>query len=161
MDNQESQRESVERMDWALALPEARTAMMSLEAVAYKAGISRSLLELVKVRVSQMNGCGYCLDMHTKDARRQGESEQRLYALAAWRETPFFTQSERALLAWAEAVTDLTRRVPDEDYDNLRNYYTEREVEALTSAVIAINAWNRWALSMRTVPGSYRPDLAR
>ena len=148
-------------MDWALALPEARTAMMSLEAVAYKAGISRSLLELVKVRVSQMNGCGYCLDMHTKDARRQGESEQRLYALAAWRETPFFTQSERALLAWAEAVTDLTRRVPDEDYDNLRNYYTEREVEALTSAVIAINAWNRWALSMRTVPGSYRPDLAR
>ncbi len=161
MDNQESQRESVERMDWALALPEARTAMMSLEAVAYKAGISRSLLELVKVRVSQMNGCGYCLDMHTKDARRQGESEQRLYALAAWRETPFFTQSERALLAWAEAVTDLTRRVPDEDYDNLRNYYTEREVEALTSAVIAINAWNRWAISMRTVPGSYRPDLAR
>lgn len=135
--------------------------MMSLEAVAYKAGISRSLLELVKVRVSQMNGCGYCLDMHTKDARRQGESEQRLYALAAWRETPFFTQSERALLAWAEAVTDLTRRVPDEDYDNLRNYYTEREVVALTSAVIAINAWNRWALSMRTVPGSYRPDLAR
>ncbi|MCL5014749.1 MAG: carboxymuconolactone decarboxylase family protein [Firmicutes bacterium] len=135
--------------------------MMSLEAVAYKAGISRSLLELVKVRVSQMNGCGYCLDMHTKDARRQGESEQRLYALAAWRETPFFTQSERALLAWAEAVTDLTRRVPDEDYDNLRNYYTEREVEALTSAVIAINAWNRWAISMRTVPGSYRPDLAR
>ncbi len=161
MDNQESQRESVERMDWALALPEARTAMMSLEAVAYKAGISRSLLELVKVRVSQMNGCGYCLDMHTKDARRQGESEQRLYALAAWRETPFFTQSERALLAWAEAVTDLTRRVPDEDYDNLRNYYTEREVVALTSAVIAINAWNRWAISMRTVPGSYRPDLAR
>lgn len=161
MDNQESQRESVERMDWALALPEARTAMMSLEAVAYKAGISRSLLELVKVRVSQMNGCGYCLDMHTKDARRQGESEQRLYALAAWRETPFFTQSERALLAWAEAVTDLTRRVPDEDYENLRNYYTEREVEALTSAVIAINAWNRWAISMRTVPGSYRPDLAR
>ncbi len=135
--------------------------MMSLEAVAYKAGISRSLLELVKVRVSQMNGCGYCLDMHTKDARRQGESEQRLYALAAWRETPFFTQSERALLAWAEAVTDLTRRVPDEDYDNLRNYYTEREVVALTSAVIAINAWNRWAISMRTVPGSYRPDLAR
>ncbi len=161
MDNQESQRESVERMDWALALPEARTAMMSLEAVAYKAGISRSLLELVKVRVSQMNGCGYCLDMHTKDARRQGESEQRLYALAAWRETPFFTQSERALLAWAEAVTDLTRRVPDEDYENLRNYYTEREVVALTSAVIAINAWNRWAISMRTVPGSYRPDLAR
>lgn len=161
MDNQESLRESVERMDWALALPEARTAMMSLEAVAYKAGISRSLLELVKVRVSQMNGCGYCLDMHTKDARRQGESEQRLYALAAWRETPFFTQSERALLAWAEAVTDLTRRVPDEDYENLRNYYTEREVVALTSAVIAINAWNRWALSMRTVPGSYRPDLAR
>ncbi|MCL4496038.1 MAG: carboxymuconolactone decarboxylase family protein [Firmicutes bacterium] len=135
--------------------------MMSLEAVAYKAGISRSLLELVKVRVSQMNGCGYCLDMHTKDARRQGESEQRLYALAAWRETPFFTQSERALLAWAEAVTDLTRRVPDEDYENLRNYYTEREVVALTSAVIAINAWNRWAISMRTVPGSYRPDLAR
>ncbi len=161
MDNQESQRESVERMDWALALPEARTAMMSLEAVAYKAGISRSLLELVKVRVSQMNGCGYCLDMHTKDARRQGGSEQRLYALAAWRETPFFTQSERALLAWAEAVTDLTRRVPDEDYENLRNYYTEREVVALTSAVIAINAWNRWAISMRTVPGSYRPDLAR
>ena len=161
MDNQESQLESVARMDWALALPEARTAMMGLEAVAYKAGISRSLLELVKVRVSQMNGCGYCLDMHTKEARRQGESEQRLYALAAWRDTPFFTQCERALLAWAEAVTDLTRRVPDEIYENLRNYYTEREVVALTSAVIAINAWNRWAISMRTVPGSYRPDLAR
>jgi AhpD family alkylhydroperoxidase len=148
-------------IDWGSVLPEARQAMVSLEAVSHRAGLSRRLLELVKIRVSQMNGCAFCLDMHTKEARQLGETEQRLYGLAVWHEAPFYDESERAALAWAEALTDLSSGVPTVLYQALLPHFSERQIVALTSAVIAINAWNRWAISMRTEPGSYRPDLAR
>ncbi len=149
------------RLDWGGVLPEARSAMIGLEQVARKAGLPRPLLELVKVRVSQMNGCSYCLDMHTKEARRGGESEQRLYALAAWHETPFFTPRERAALFWAEALTNIAQGVPDTVYSAVSEHFSDHEIVALTSAVVAINAWNRWAISMRTEPGTYRPDLTQ
>jgi AhpD family alkylhydroperoxidase len=116
------------------------------------------LLELVRLRASQMNGCAYCIDMHTKDARATGESEQRLYALNAWRETPFFTNRERAGLEWTESVTDVGgSHVPDEVYQRVRREFTDTELVNLTMAIVAINGWNRIAVAMRIVPGSYQP----
>jgi AhpD family alkylhydroperoxidase len=116
-----------------------------------------SLRELVRLRASQINGCAYCIDMHTKDARAAGETEQRLYALTAWRETPFYTERERAALAWTEAVTLISaHHVSDELYDETRRHFGERELVDLTLAVIAINSWNRLAISFRAVPGTYQ-----
>src|SRR5262249_9166403 len=120
-----------------------------------------SLLELVKVRASQINGCAYCIDMHTKDARANGESEQRLYALSAWRETPFFTDRERAALAWTESVTLIgDGHAPDEGYEEVRGHFTEKELVPLTMAIVTINGWNRLAIGFRAVPGSYQPKEA-
>ena len=116
--------------------------------------------ELVKIRASQINGCGACTDMHTKDARAAGETEQRIYALNAWRETPFFTDRERAALAWAEAVTRIGNGVPDDLFAAARAQFTEKELVDLTWALAAINAWNRVAISFRSVPGSYRPKTS-
>ena len=150
------------RLDWSTVLPEARDAMVQLESVAHHAGIPRELLELVKIRVSQVNGCAYCLDMHTKESRNLGEREQRIYALPAWRETPFYTPRERAALDWAEAVTKVSEGVPDTLFKALEEHFSAREIAGLTAAVIAINSWNRWAISLKAdKPGSYRPELAR
>jgi AhpD family alkylhydroperoxidase len=119
------------------------------------------LFELVKIRASQINGCAYCLDMHTKDARLAGETEQRIYALSVWRETPFFTDRERAALEWTEAVTRLDgSHVPDELYDRVARQFDEAELVALTFGVIVINGWNRLSISFRPPVGSYQPAAA-
>jgi AhpD family alkylhydroperoxidase len=134
-------------------------ALLSLEVELHKCGLERSLLELVKTRASQINGCAYCIDMHTKDARAAGESEQRLYALSAWRETPFFTDRERAALDWTEAVTRLghPEGVPDDVYERVREHFDEDEIVALTFALVAINGWNRLSIAFRPVVGTYQP----
>lgn len=122
-------------------------------------GLEPALVELVKMRASQINGCAYCLDMHSKDARAAGETEQRLYALTAWRETPFFTDRERAALEWTEAVTLVSQNhVPDDVFEYVRRHFTEGELINLTLAVIGINSWNRVAISFRAVPGTYQPQ---
>ncbi len=131
--------------------------MRGLETYTKQCGLERSLLELVKTRASQINGCAYCIDMHTKDARANGESEQRLYALFAWRETPFFTERELAALAWTEAVTRVAdTQVPDEVYELAREHFNENELVDLTLAIVAINGWNRLSVAFRTVPGTYQ-----
>jgi AhpD family alkylhydroperoxidase len=137
--------------------PEAVKAMYALGAYIAGCGLEHSLVELVKIRASQINGCAFCLDMHTKDARAAGETEQRIYALSAWRETPFFTDRERAALAWAEAVTLIGGGVSDAVYAEASRHFSEKELVDLTWAVVAINGWNRVAISFRTVPGSYQP----
>src|SRR5262245_20667400 len=142
------------RIDFSKTEPGVINAMLGLEAYVRKTGLERSLLELVKMRASQINGCAYCIDMHTKDARARGESEQRLYLLNAWREAPFYTERERAALEWTEAVTLITEgHVPDEVYENVRRQFTEQELVNLTMAVVAINGWNRLCVSFRVVPG--------
>ncbi len=137
--------------------PEPYEAMSALERYLHRCGLERSLVELVKLRASQINGCAYCLDMHTKDARAAGETEQRLYLLDAWREAPFYSPRERAALAWTEAVTTLDGQVPDELYEDTRRHFSEKELVALNWVVVAINAWNRLAIPFRYEVGSYRP----
>lgn len=147
------------RIDYLAAAPAARDAVMAIEKYVRSCGLERSLLELVRLRASQINGCAYCIDMHTKDARAEGETEQRLYALSAWHETPFYSDRERAALAWTEAVTLVNRdHVPDDVYRETRRHFSEKEIVDLTLAVIAINSWNRLAISFRAVPGSYRRE---
>ncbi len=132
--------------------------MMALEHYVHQSDLEPRLIELVKLRASQINGCAYCIDMHTKDARAAGESEQRLYALTAWQETPFYSARERVALAWTEAVTRIADgHVPDEVYAQTRAQFGEKELVDLTMAVIAINGWNRLAISFRSVPGVYQP----
>jgi AhpD family alkylhydroperoxidase len=136
-------------------------AMLALSREVEVSGLDRRLFELVKIRASQMNGCAYCVDMHTQDARLAGESEQRIYALNAWRETPFFTDRERAALEWAEAVTRVgDTHVPDDLYELARQHFDESELVALTFAVVVINGWNRLAVSFRAPAGTYRPAAA-
>jgi AhpD family alkylhydroperoxidase len=138
----------------------AMRAMLSLSGYEARCGLEPSLLELVKLRASQINGCAYCLDMHTKDARARGESEQRLYLLDAWRESPFYSERERAALAWTEAVTLVAEsRVPDAVYEEVRRHFSDDEVLALTMAVVTINAFNRLNVALRTVPGAYEPGM--
>lgn len=134
-------------------------AMLALEMSVRNAGkLETSLLELVRMRASQINGCAYCLDMHSKDARAEGETEQRLYCLPAWRETPFYTERERAALVWTEAVTLVAgEHVPDDVFDQARKQFSEEELTYLTLAIVAINGWNRFAISFRSVPGAYQP----
>ena len=146
------------RIEYGRVAPGAMTAMLGLEDYVHRSGLEPSLIELVKVRASQLNGCAYCLDMHTRDARAAGEKEQRLYAVAAWQEAPFFSERERAALAWTDAVTLVGQtRVPDEVYEQARQSFGEKELVDLTMAVVAINGWNRLAVAFRTVPGSYQP----
>ena len=133
-------------------------AFLGVEGAIAAGGLASSLLNLIRMRVSQFNGCAYCLDMHSKELRATGETEQRIYCLDAWRETPFYDDRERAALAWAEAVTDLRAgHVPDEVYEDVRRQFTEEEVEVLTAAIAAINVWNRLNISLRNVPGDYQP----
>jgi AhpD family alkylhydroperoxidase len=128
-----------------------------LEQYIRKSGLEAKLLELVRMRASQINGCAYCLDMHSKDARAAGETEQRLYGLSAWRETPYYSDRERVALEWTESVTLVSRdQVPDELYERARRHFSEAELVNLTLAVVTINAWNRLAISFRAVPGSYQ-----
>jgi AhpD family alkylhydroperoxidase len=136
--------------------------LMTMGSAVNKSGLERSLLELVKIRASQLNGCAYCIDMHTKDARANGETEQRNYALDAWRETPFFNARERAALEWTEAVTQLARpeSVPDELYARVREQFDENGIVALTFAVIVINSWNRLSIAFRPAVGGYQPAAA-
>ncbi len=149
------------RSEYAKAAPGAFAAMRGLETYVHGTGLDAALLELVKIRASQINGCAYCIDMHTKDARGRGEKEQRLYAVAAWHETPFFTERERAALAWTEAVTRVAEtHVSDEVYERARQHFNEKELVDLTLAVVAINGWNRLAIAFRTVPGTYKPELS-
>lgn len=149
------------RLDYTKASPEAFKAMVQMEGVVRRSGIDPKLLELIKIRASQLNGCAYCIDMHTKDARLKGETEQRIYALDAWIETPFFTEKERAALAWTEAITNIQAgHAPDAVYDELSKNFSEAEVVNLTLAITTINAWNRIAIGFRLVPGSYQPNPA-
>ena len=146
------------RIEYAQVAPGAVEAMRALEKYVRTCGIEPKLLELIKIRASQINGCAYCLDMHTKDARARGETEQRIYALNAWRETPFFTEKERAALAWTESVTQVSAsQVSDEVYEIARQCFDEKELVNITIAIIAINGWNRLAVSFRSVPGVYEP----
>ena len=134
------------------AAPDAMKAVAALETYVKGSGLEASLIELIKMRASQINGCAYCLDMHARDARAKGESEQRLYLLDAWRESPLYSDRERAALAWTEAVTLVTQtRVPDEVYEEARRNFSEEELVKLTVAVATINAWNRIAISFRAV----------
>jgi AhpD family alkylhydroperoxidase len=147
------------RLDAQKASPGAYHAMLGLEMFIRKSSkLEPSLIELVKMRASQINGCAFCMDMHSKDARAEGESEQRLYTLSAWRETPFFTDREQAALAWTEAVTLVTEgHVPDAVYEEARKRFSEEELVNLTLAVVAINGWNRLSVAFRVVPGAYQP----
>ncbi|HKL72340.1 MAG TPA: carboxymuconolactone decarboxylase family protein [Marinilabiliaceae bacterium] len=147
-----------ERLNYQQVAPEALKPMIELEKYVATSGLERSLYELVKTRASQINGCAYCLDMHTKDARKAGETEQRLYALSAWRETSFYTPKERAALAWTEAVTQISNEgVSVALFKATSEHFTEKEMVDLTMAIVAINGWNRLAISFGTIPGSYHP----
>ncbi len=146
------------RLSYGKVVPGVFRVMSDMERLVHESGLEPNLLELVKVRASQINGCAYCIDMHWKDARSGGETEQRLYSLNAWRETPFYTERERAALAWAESLTLLSQNdVPDELYEATRRQFSEEELVNLTMAIVAINSWNRLVVSFRTVPGTYQP----
>ena len=146
------------RMDFRKASPQGAKAMSELHAFVHKCGLEHTLLELVKLRASQINGCAHCIDMHTKELRAGGETEQRLYLLDAWRKSPFYSDRERAALAWTEAVTLITDgHVPDKTYAETRAQFDEQELANLTLAIIAINGANRLNIAFRTIPGTYRP----
>ena len=137
---------------------QAMKPLFDFSAAVHGSGLERPLVELILLRVSQMNGCAYCIDMHSKDARAQGETEQRLYALNAWREAPFYSDKERAALGWTEAVTDISHKeVTDELYQEARRHFNEQELVRLTVAIVAINGWNRLCVSFRIPSGSYQP----
>ena len=145
-------------IDYARVMPDGVKAIRALEHSVRGSGLEESLLELVRLRASYLNGCAYCVDMHTKDARAQGESEQRLYAVPVWRETPFFTPRERAALAWTEAMTLLAAGSdPSPTFDEARAFFTEEEMVRLTMAVVAINCWNRLCVGLGADVGSYQP----
>jgi AhpD family alkylhydroperoxidase len=147
-----------ERIHYASVVPGAYKAMLGLEDYLHECGLEESLLHLIKLRTSQINGCAYCLDMHWKDLRAIGENEQRLYSLDAWRECPYYTDRERAALAWTEAVTLIANgHVPDSVYEEVRPHFSEKELADLTLAIATINAWNRLSISARTTPGTYQP----
>src|SRR4051812_43608735 len=145
------------RIDYRKFSPDALQAMLALEKHLAACGLDHKLIHLLKLRASQLNGCAYCIDMHSIDARAAGETEQRLYALDAWRETAFFDARERAALAWVEAVTLVAQsHVPDSVFDEVRTHFSEQEVVDLTYLASTINAWNRIAVSLRAVPGHYK-----
>ena len=146
-----------QRLDYQKASPAAFHAMLHLEQQVQRSGLENSLLELVKTRASQINGCAWCVDMHTKDARAQGESEQRLYLLSSWRDAPCYSERERAALAWTEAVTGIagTQEVADAVYAEARRHFDEKALVDRTLAIIAINGWNRFNVAFRTKVGDY------
>jgi len=146
------------RIDYARVSPETVKALSALQAAVNDSGLELSLLELVKLRVSQINRCAYCIDMHTKEALAAGETPQRLFLLDAWRESPMYTERERAALLWAEVLTDIaTRGVPDEVYEQVRPHFEAKELVDLTMALVAINGWNRLAIGFQSDVGGYQP----
>jgi AhpD family alkylhydroperoxidase len=146
------------RIDIMSASPGALQAMLGLATFLHKCGLDKKLLDLINLRVSQINGCAYCIDMHWKDLRAAGENEQRLYGLDAWRESPYYTDRERAALAWSEAVTLVAdTQVPDEVFEEARRHFNDEELANLTLGVVAINGFNRMNIAYRTTPGSYQP----
>lgn len=148
------------RIDITKVDPKAYQAMSGLEMFVRQSGLEPPLLDLIKMRASQINGCAYCLDMHSKDARAAGETEQRLYGLNAWEESPFYSERERAALAWTEAVTLVAEgHVPDEVYEKVKKQFSEKELVALTMAIVQINGWNRLAIPFRAVAGTYQPGV--
>ena len=147
-----------QRLRWAKVAPDAYRAMFALETYARSTGLEPSLYELVKLRASYVNGCAFCVDMHSKDARADGETEQRIYAIPVWRETPFFTPRERAALAWTEAVTELgPHGVPDDIYAEACAHFSEIELVHLTMCIVAINGWNQLGVAFRAEVGTYQP----
>ena len=146
------------RIDVMKISPKAMQAVLGMQSYVNASGLEPSLLELVKMRASQINGCAYCLDMHSKDARAAGETEQRLYLLNAWREAPFYSDRERAALEWTESLTLVSdNHVPDEVYERAREHFSEQELVDLAIAVAAINTWNRLSIAFRAEPGTYQP----
>ncbi|MGZ7079388.1 MAG: carboxymuconolactone decarboxylase family protein [Thermoanaerobaculia bacterium] len=145
------------RLDYARKSAAGHRAFLALNQFVEDCGLEHSLLELIKIRSSQINGCAFCLDMHTIDARAAGESEQRIYVLDAWREAPFFSDRERAALAWTEAVTLVSEtHVPDDVYEEARRHFSDEELVNITWAVVTINGWNRMAIAFRAQPGNYK-----
>ena len=147
------------RLDYGKTLPEGMRAVNALDRYSANCGLEKSLLELIKLRASQINGCAYCVDMHSKDARTKGESEQRLYSLSVWREAPYYTDRERAALALTEAVTLIaTQRVSDEVYAEASRHFSDEELVKLLIGISIINVWNRFAITFRDEPGNYEPE---
>jgi len=150
------------RIDYSKSGRGVIEAMLGVEKYIRQSGLDESLLNLIRMRASQINGCAYCLDMHWKDARALGENEQRLYGLDAWEESPYYTDRERAALAWTEALTNIREgHVADEVYERVRPHFTEKELVDLSLAITSINSWNRLNLAVRTVPGTYQPASVR
>jgi len=145
------------RIDTTKVAPEAYRAMAQLQGYVDHSGFDKKIMHLVKVRASQINGCAFCIDMHTKEARAAGETEQRLYALNAWRETPFYSDKERAALGWAESLTLIAKtHAPDDVYEEAKRHFTEKELVDLTLGIVAINGWNRLVIGFRVEPGTYQ-----
>lgn len=150
------------RINYAKVAPGVFEAMLGLTNCLRKSGLDESLINLVCLRASQINGCAYCLDMHWKDLRAAGETEQRLYGLDAWEESPYYSDRERAALAWTDSVTNIREdHAPDEVYEQVRKFFTEKELADLTLAITAINGWNRLNIAARTVAGTYQPAKSR
>lgn len=148
-----------QRLNYGKIAPEGMMGLLEIEKYVANSGLDRTMFELVKIRASQINGCAYCLDMHTKDARNEGETEQRIYALNAWKETPFYTESERAALAWTEALTLISQNeISDSLYEEVSKHFDDKTLMALTMSVIAINGWNRLAIAFKTEVGNYKPQ---
>lgn len=146
------------RIDFKKVSPAAYRAQLGLEEFVHKSGLEPNLLELVKIRASQLNRCAYCLDMHTKDARTAGETEQRIYLLSAWGESPFYSERERAALEWTETLTLLAEHgAPDDVFERVRKHFSEEEMVNLTMAIVAINGWNRLEVGFRGDVGDYQP----
>ena len=146
------------RINYAKAAPGVLNTMLGLSKYLSQTGLGEPLIDLINLRASQINGCAYCLDMHWKDLRAHGETEQRLYGLDAWEESPYYTERERAALEWTEAVTNIRDgHVADDVYERARRAFTEKELADITLAVVAINGWNRLNIALRTVPGTYQP----
>jgi AhpD family alkylhydroperoxidase len=149
------------RIDFRQVSPRAVHAMLGLQNYVNASGLEHSLLELVKMRASQINHCAYCLDMHSKDMRAAGETEQRIYLLNAWREAPFYSERERAALEWTEVLTLVHETcAPDSAYEVVRKHFSEEEIVNLSLAIVAINGWNRLCVGLRAVPGTYQPGAA-
>lgn len=147
-----------QRINYSKSAPDSIKGLMEIESYVRKSGLDLTIFELVKYRASQINGCAYCMDMHTKDARAAGESEQRLYVLSAWREVDLYTEKEKAALAWTEALTLVSQNdISNVLYEDLKKHFDEKEIIALTMAIIAINGWNRLAIAFKTPAGQYQP----
>jgi AhpD family alkylhydroperoxidase len=146
------------RLEYAEVIPEGHQALGKVSAYLSRCGLETGLLHLVYLRISQINGCAYCVDKHSEEALRDGDSEQRVHSVVVWQESPFYTERERAAFAWAESVTLVSEtHVPDDDYDEARKYFSEKEISDLTLAIATMNAWNRMAISFRKLPAERKP----